>query len=116
MKKDAVNTELLAILTKLDKLTYTSEDNKTLQTQEGFTVQLYTKMHSSKSSFKIPSIQVIMRVAYKGQLVTQWGCSDELDTRAVVDFFLDKQVIAQREEDKQESSERKSGINIFNNL
>jgi len=114
MRVNVQNLEVL--LAKLDKLTYVSEGSDTLTTKEGFVVSYDTKLHHSEYGGSFPSIQLILRVRYNGRHITSWGCGDIEDTKLVANWFLTKEVEAQRFEHADEKKVEELGKNIFETL
>lgn len=110
--------DLQAILDKLNKLTFVEDKgNDTLLTEEGFTVSLFTKyQHSKFNSLKLPSIQVTLVVFYKGQQVKRWACGGAEDTAMVIDFFIEKQNLADRHETLKGDNDVAEGRDIFDAL
>ncbi len=114
MKKETSALETL--VNKLDKLTYTESKGDRLITSEGIEVFYGTKLHHSDYGIKLPSIQFILRVSYKGQFITQWGCSSEEDTQFLVNWFMTKQANARTNEDDIEDRIASVGKELFYNL
>jgi len=109
-------TNVGVLLAKLDKLTYIGIKKDVLKTKEGFEISYSTKLHHTKSAGKFPSIQIVLNIRFNGQHVQHWGCIDEDDTRAVVDWFLIKDRDASDFEYDLESLHKKAGQTAFNKL
>lgn len=109
---------LEVILGNLNKLTFVENKGKdTLLTEEGFEVSLYTKFqHSKFNSLKLPSVQVVLAVKYKGVPIKQWGCGGDEDTKMVVDFFLEKDNLVNVHKGLLEDNTQAEGKDIFNSL
>ena len=109
---------LSEMLAKLDKLTYVSERNDTLETKEGFSITYDTKLHHSKNGGFSTSVQLVLRVMYKGQNVRGfgWGCCEADDTKMIVDWFIEKEVKAREFHYSEEDKTRDLGLTILSAL
>ena len=75
-------------LNKLDKLTFVSEEGKTLHTAEGY--QISYSLELMGSSFGNYPIQFIFRVRKGDVYIETWGCSSNDDNKLAVHWWLNK--------------------------
>ncbi len=110
---------LVTILAKLDKLTFVSYDDNKLFTKEGFEVFYTTKLYHTVeqgNGLRLPSIQLHFRIAFKNKIITSWGCVNATDTALIVDWFIDKQNVINKERRLLEDANEEQGKNLFKML
>jgi hypothetical protein len=73
-------------LNKLDKLSFTSYEGKTLHTEEGFDISYNIEITSMMSM----PLQFIFRVRKENVYVTSWGCSSNDDNEFACNWWQRK--------------------------
>jgi len=75
-------------LNQLDRLTFVSEDHKTLHTAEGFQISYSLELMSVVAG-NYP-IQFLFRVRKDDAYIMTWGCSSNEDNKLAVHWWLKK--------------------------
>jgi hypothetical protein len=104
--------EFNIFIKKLLKLNIVKSDGETLHTQEGFNIDYHLELNKSNSM--LPSVQMVVKVSYKGQIVAMWGCMGEDDQKQMVDFFIRGRYLASMIKQSQDKWIKTDGINLFN--
>jgi hypothetical protein len=103
--------EFNIFMERLLQLWFVKSENKALYTKDGFKVD-YT-LELNQSSSLLPSVQMVVRVSYKGQMVAMWGCMGEEDQKQLVDFFLKANFRVSMMDDKAGAINKRDGIKLF---
>ena len=106
-------TTLSELLSKLNKVNFTSTEHKKL-ISDTFSLSLSYKMHETRGNF--PAwVQIIARVTYQGQLVVVWGCMED-DNITMIDWFLKKETEISKANYKAGTKLRFVGEDLLNSL
>lgn len=103
--------EFKILMAKLVALTITKSEDNVLHTAEGFTISYHLELQRSNSL--LPSVQLVLRVQYKGMNVAMWGCMGEEDQQQVVDFILSVLFKASNTQTEVEHANKLEGIKLF---
>jgi hypothetical protein len=76
-------------LDQLDKLTFVSNEGKTLHTAQGFDISHSLELMSSGAMHDYP-IQFLFRVRKDNVYIMTWGCSSNDDNKLATQWWLKK--------------------------
>ena len=108
--RNEINT-LSELLEKLGKIKYNKGEEKELKDESGFKVSYRLKL-----SLTHDTIQAVIRVAYKGEVIQIWGAEDMAQTNEIVKWFLTQEYKVHLRDSEEGRRNEKIGNIILNNL
>ena len=103
------------LITKLDKITFNTRGTSSVS-NDVWKVSYSTKLSTHFLGATDYSVQIVIHVMYKGQVVQTWGCIDNQDNAKFVNWFVKAKNQASDLEYKIEKSDRKHGESMFKDL
>lgn len=109
---------LVDFLAKLDKITYTSVDGKTLKGSVlGNSAEVTLDIKMSEGGVNdMPSLQAVFRVRMNGEHVASWGAVSVGENDQMVNWFLGTKYVVEHNEHKAKRQAQEVGQSIFSSL